>query len=436
MKPETALPTPQFEFDRSESAVRYYCRHMPAVLSRAKNARVWDETGRPFIDFLSACGSLNYGHNHPQLKSRLLAYLSSDGILTSLDLHTIAKREFLTSLRQSILDPRGLDYRVQFTGPTGTNAVEAALKLARKVTGRRSVVAFTNAFHGMTLGSMSVSGKRAEPASGHVLPGGVTRLPYEGYFGADTAELERYAAMVSDPSGGEELPAAIILEIVQGEGGLNAASQSWLRRVATLAKDLGALLIVDDIQAGCGRTGSFFSFESAGIKPDIVCLSKSLSGTGLPLAILLIAPEFDEWQPGEHNGTFRGNNLAFVSAAATFGFWRDDGCLAAVGVSHQRVRDWMKDMSDRYGHGILKPKGSGLMSGLEFTRSDIAQSVCRECYARDVLIETSGPYDEVVKIMPPLTIEPDLLIEGLARVEDAVASALRQFPGVDEPVAA
>lgn len=427
---------PDFEFERSESGVRYYCRNMPAILTRGLNARVWDEAGHEYIDFLSACGALNYGHNHPILKSRIMSYLASDGILTSLDLHTAAKRAFLKTFREAILTPRGLDYRIQFTGPTGTNAVEAALKLARKVTGRRTVAAFTNAFHGMTLGSMSVSGKRNDAAPEPVLPDGVTRLPYEGYLGAGIAELDRYAAMVEDPSGGEERPAAIILEAVQGEGGLNVASPGWLRSVARLAARLGALLIVDDIQAGCGRTGSFFSFEKAGIRPDIVCLSKSLSGTGLPLSVLLIAPQHDKWQPGEHNGTFRGNNLAFVSAAAALEMWKDEEFLSGVRASSRRVWDWLTATSERYGPNHIRPKGVGLMSGLEFTNHGLTQRVCRECYRRKVLIETSGAHDEVVKIMPPLTIEPDILDEGLDRLDDAIASALRQSPDLGKRFAA
>lgn len=409
---------------------------MPAILTRGINARVWDEAGCEYIDFLSACGSLNYGHNHPTLKSRIVDYLASDGILTSLDLHTAAKRAFLRAFREAILTPRGLDYRIQFTGPTGTNAVEAALKLARKVTGRRTVAAFTNAFHGMTLGSMSVSGKRNDAAPEPVLPDGVTRLPFEGYLGAGIAELDRYAAMVDDPSGGEERPAAIILETVQGEGGLNVASPDWLRHVRHVAARLGALLIVDDIQAGCGRTGSFFSFEPAGIQPDIVCLSKSLSGTGLPLSVLLIAPQHDKWQPGEHNGTFRGNNLAFISGTAALEMWNDSGFLSRVRVSSRHIRDWLTATSERYGPDRLKPKGVGFMSGLEFTNRDLAQRVCRECYQRKMLIETSGAHDEVVKIMPPLTIEPELLDEGLDRLDAAIEAALMRSPDMGTRVAA
>src|SRR3972149_289602 len=200
----TAMTKPSFapnalaEFENSESAVRYYCRKMRAVFDRAVNARVWDENGREYIDFLSACGSLNYGHNNPRIKSDVIAYLSADGIIGGLDLHTTAKREFLHTFCKMILAPRGLSYRVQFTGPTGTNAVEAALKLARKVTGRSSIAAFTNSFHGMTAGSQSVSGRR-RGSHEHRL-GDVIRLPYDGYLGAGTPELDRFEAVGARPS--------------------------------------------------------------------------------------------------------------------------------------------------------------------------------------------------------------------------------------------
>jgi diaminobutyrate-2-oxoglutarate transaminase len=324
------------EFNSHESNVRYYCRRMPRVFARARNALVWDEDGREFIDFLSACGSLNYGHNHPRLKSRLLEYLAKDGIVNSLDLHTQAKENFIRTFRRVVLEPHGLDYRLQFTGPTGTNAVEAALKLARKATGRRTVAAFTNGFHGVSLGALAATGNAAARKAASGLLDGVVRLPFEGYRGAGIAELDRFEAMVIDPSGGIEPPAAFIVETVQGEGGLNVASAQWMRRLAALAEKLGALLIVDDIQAGCGRTGRFFSFERAGIVPDIVCLSKSLSGIGLPMALLLLRPDRDVWNPGEHNGTFRGNNLAFVAAAEALELWTDPSFTEPL-AAHTRI---------------------------------------------------------------------------------------------------
>jgi len=425
MRDVSRTNAPFAEFDASESAVRSYCRDMRAVFARAINARLWDEDGVEYIDFLSACGSLNYGHNHPALKARLIDYLTRDGMLCGLDLHTVAKRDFLRAFRDVVLAPRGLSYRVQFTGPTGTNAVEAALKLARKVTGRRSVVAFTNAFHGMSLGALAVTARESKRRSAGVTLGDVVRLPYEGYLGAGTAELDRYAAMVEDPTGGAEAPAAFIVEIVQGEGGLNVASPAWLRHLAGVAQRLGALLIVDDIQAGCGRTGDFFSFEAAGIVPDLVCLAKSIGGSGLPMALVLIKPEHDQWAPGEHNGTFRGNNLAFVAAAGALEFWRDRAFTAHVAASADQIRGWLGRMETEWGPRV-QAKGRGLMSGLAFADHHVARRVASEAFRRRIVIETSGPNAEVLKLLPPLTIEHDLLADGLERLAGAIAAVLEQ----------
>jgi diaminobutyrate-2-oxoglutarate transaminase len=416
----TSAAAPFAEFEAMESNVRYYCRNMPAVFTRARNASVWDENGGAYIDFLSGCGSLNYGHNDPRIKAALVKYLADDGILNSLDLHTAAKRDFLRSFREIILEPRGLPHRVQFTGPTGTNAVEAALKLARKVTKRQTVVAFTNAFHGMTMGSLSVTGRTESRRSAGVALGDVVRLPYDGYPGGGIDALRGFACMLADPSGGIDAPAAFIVEAVQGEGGLNVASAPWLRALADLAKECGALLIVDDIQAGCGRTGTFFSFERSGIVPDLVCLSKSIGGIGLPMALLLIKPEMDHWSPGEHTGTFRGNNLAFVAAAAALEYWKDARFLANVAVLDSIVARWIDETVAAFGPTNARRKGIGLMSGIEFVQEGIATEIAAQAFAKNVLIETCGPNDEVLKFFPPLTIEPQLLSEGLARVSNAI----------------
>ena len=412
------------EFDTGESAVRYYCREMRAVLVRAANARVWDEDGNEYIDFLSACGSLNYGHNHPAMKARVIDYLAHDGLLNGLDLHTAAKREFLRAFREEILEPRGLRYRVQFTGPTGTNAVEAALKLARKVTGRRSVVAFTNAFHGMSLGALAAGARHQHRRSAGVDLDGIVRLPYDGYLDAGTRELDRYEAMVRDPSGGAEPPAAFIVETIQGEGGLNAARAAWLQHLAAMARRLGALLIVDDVQAGCGRTGDFLSFEGMGIAPDLVCLAKSISGIGLPMALLLIGPEHDQWSPGEHNGTFRGNNLAFVAATAALRLWRDRDFIASIAQSTDIVQRWLDDTVAACVDQGARRKGRGLFAGIVFADHALARGVAAQAFRRRLIIETSGPHGEVVKLLPPLTIEPDLLREGLSRLRSAIDEAL------------
>ncbi len=250
---------------------------------------------------------------------------------------------------------------------------------------------------------------------------GITRLPYDGYFGAGLAEIERFERMAGDPSGGIDPVAAIIVETVQGEGGLNVASTEWLIGLADAAKRLGALLIVDEIQTGCGRTGPFFSFERAGLQPDIVCLAKSIGGYGLPMSLLLLQPEHDVWSPGEHNGTFRGNSLAFVTAAAALDLWTND-FVAGVERRSLLLADWGRSMSVRY-PDRLSAMGIGMMRGLEFAQSAEAAHVA-ECAARDrIVIECCGPRDEVLKIMAPLNIELDLFssaLERLGRTIDAV----------------
>ena len=297
-----------------ESSVRGYARLFPAVFQSAQGSHLYDSNGRCFIDFFCGAGTLNYGHNNDRAKAALLRYIQSDGIQHSLDTVTTAKVDFINRLQQTILKPRGLDYKIQFTGPTGTNAVEAAVKLARKHKQRSHVIAFTHAYQGHTLGSLSLTGNDYYHCEHYGDRNNVSHLPFDGYLdGVDTSIL--LEKMIADPSSGVPVPAAIILETIQGEGGINVASDQWLRRVSEICTKHDILLIVDDIQVGNGRTGKFFSFEHAGITPDIVCLSKSIGG-GLPLSLVLIRPECDAWQPGEHTGTFRGNNLAFVAAEA------------------------------------------------------------------------------------------------------------------------
>jgi len=406
-----------------ESEVKIYCRNVPSVFVRAKNAVLYDEEGQAHIDLLSACGALNYGHNHPKLIDSLLQYIAGGGVSAAMDLNTTVKRDFLCELEQTILQPRGLAYKVQFTGPTGTNAVEAALKLARKVTHRQNVVAFSNAFHGMTLGALSVTGN-ALARKGAGLPlGGVVRLPFDDHTTVSLSALETYARMVESASGGLEAPAAFVLEAVQGEGGLNVASPAWLEAVQATARRLGALVILDDVQAGCGRTGTFFSFEGKPFDPDIVCLAKSIGGVGLPLALVLIKPRFDLWEPGEHTGTFRANGMALAAATAALELWRDTTFVQAIAERADLLTAWITRICRSYPR-ITRAKGIGLMQGIEFASSMLASAVVRNAVGRQLVLESCGPYDEVVKVMPPLTIEVDLLREALDRLEDAIAQAV------------
>ncbi|MFW6092679.1 MAG: diaminobutyrate--2-oxoglutarate transaminase [Pseudomonadota bacterium] len=410
-------------FDEMESAVQSYARSIPNLFTKASGSYVYDANGKAYLDFLSGAGSLNYGHNHPVLKQRLIDYIADDGITHSLDLHTRAKADFLDALERCILEPRELRYRVQFPGPTGTNAVEAALKIARKVTGRETVVSFTNGFHGVSLGALSVTGNAHHRGAAGVSMAGTFRVPYAGYLGDAMDTLDYFEKLLEDNSSGLGQPAAVIVETVQGEGGLNVASDGWLERLERICRAWEILLIVDDIQAGCGRTGTFFSFEPAGIEPDIVTLSKSLSGMGLPLAVTLIRPELDDWLPGEHNGTFRGNNHAFVTAAAALEhFWQDDAFAQSVRGKAEVVHERLSRIARRH---KLTHRGRGLMQGVVMPDGDAAARVCAHALSRGVIVETAGPEDEVVKLFCPLTIAPEELEQGLDVIEAAVATTTR-----------
>ena len=388
---------------------------------------MWDESGREYIDFFAGAGALNYGHNNPHLKKELLAYLADDGVTHSLDMATVSKRAFLETFQQTILAPRDMDYRVMFTGPTGTNAVEAALKVARTVTGRTSVIAFTNAFHGMTLGSLALTGNGGKRAGAGVPLTDVTRMPFHGYMGSDLDTIDLLEQHLEDSSSGVDLPAAVILETVQAEGGVNVASNPWLRRLQTLLKRFEILLIVDDIQVGCGRTGPFFSFEPAGLDPDIICLSKSLSGYGIPLAVTLLRPELDVWEPGKHNGTFRGHNLAFVTATAALNrYWSDDNLSQSVKKHGDLVRATLQRLAEECAGTV---RGRGMINGIEFTNKDTASEIAREAFDRGLIVETAGTQDEVLKILPPLTISDDALQQGLEIITESAQSVLGTIAG-------
>lgn len=406
-------------FDEIESNVRGYCRSWPTVFETAQGAWLRDESGKDFLDFFAGAGALNYGHNNPVLKSALVDYITGDGITHGLDMSTIAKRKLLETVRDTLLGPRGLDYKVQFPGPTGANAVEAALKLARKVTGRQTIMSFTNAFHGMTLGALSVTGNAMKRAGAGVPLNHATPMPYDGYFDGATTDFLWMERVLDDSSSGMDRPAAVIVETVQGEGGVNLARDEWLRHLASLCAARGILLIVDDVQMGCGRTGPFFSFESAGITPDIVTLSKSVGGYGLPMALVLFKPEHDVWSPGEHNGTFRGNNPSFVTAqVALEHFWSDDELEKSTLAKGKRVAAALDEIAGAV-PGV-STRGRGLVHGLVFDDASQAGKVCQVSFERGLLAETSGASDEVVKLLPPLTIAEDELDQGLHILSDAV----------------
>jgi len=420
-------------FEEIESEVQSYARAFPRIFHKAQGEFLYDEEGNQYLDFLAGAGTLNYGHNNPVMKQALLDYIAEDGISHGLDMHTKAKGEFLETFNEKILKPRGLNYVVQFTGPTGANSVEAALKLARNVTGRENIISFTNGFHGVSLGALATTGNSHHRGAAGVSLSGSARMPYDGYLGEDvdtTAYLEK---VLSDSSSGVDKPAAVLVETIQGEGGINAASFEWLRNLEKVCRQHDVLLIVDDIQAGCGRSGTFFSFEEIGINPDIVTLSKSLSGYGLPFAVVLMKPELDQWKPGEHNGTFRGNNLAFVTAKATINhYWHNDEFSKEITTKGdyiaQRVDDWVQ----QYGEGNFSAKGRGMFRGINCVNGDIASQITRAAFKKGLIIETSGADDQVVKFLCPLVISMDNLEKGMDIVEESIKEVCAREDSIPE----
>ena len=407
-----------------ESKVNYYGSKYPIVFSSAKGSWLFARNGERFLDFFSAAGSLNYGHNHPVLMEAVLEYMTRNGVVQSLDLHTEARTNFLDTLERTILSPRNLDWRVQFPGPTGTNAIEAGLKLAQKVTGKTGFLAATGGFHGMTLGAMSISDRLRSQEYAEL---GINDLRFVEFV---TCSNDRSAidSTLNVIESHQETVAAFIVETVQGEGGLSVASEDWIRDVAVACRDAGILLFIDDIQAGCGRTGSFFSFDHVGIEPDIVAVSKSLSGIGTPFSALLFKRELDTWSPGEHSGTFRGNNIGFVSGAVALNeFWNSGRFAREIGEKSASFRDALFGVIRDFDPSKVSLKGTGFMTGYSFADAELANAIREMLFGKNVICETCGPDESVLKLFPPLNAEWGELEMGVNAIESAFNSVANQL---------
>lgn len=412
-------------FKEKESEVRSYSRAFPTVFDHARGSIIYDESNNRYIDFFAGAGTLNYGHNNPMITKALIEYLRNEGIVHGLDKATTSKRRFIESFYSTILEPRDLEYKIQFPGPTGTNAVETALKLARMIKGTSNIIAFTNAFHGLTMGSLSITGNDFYRDESFISRNNVAFMPYDGYF-CDTINTIDYLRKFLEDSSGLDDPAAVIVETVQGEGGVNVASNKWLRQLYELCHEFDILLIVDDIQVGNGRTGLFFSFEHAGIEPDIVTLSKSIGG-GLPLSLVLMKPELDIWKPGEHTGTFRGNNLAFVAATQIFNnYWKTDELTREINKKSAILRKHLESIRDRHPELEADVCGRGLIYGLDIPHRGFCENLAHAAFDRNVIIELAGADDNVLKFLPPLIIEEEVLREGLDIIEESVEDVLKE----------
>ena len=407
-------------FEQLESNVRSYCRKWPAVFATAQGSTITDEDGIEYLDFFTGAGALSYGHNNPVLVEVAVEHLRSGKLLHSLDTFTVEKRRFLENMQRYVLAPRQFDMVIQTVGPTGATAVEAALQLAQRITGHRAVVGFAGSYHGMSYRAASISASMAGRATSAHLKDFVA-LPFvENVTDEDLELLDRTLRNTVD---GQRI-GAVIIEPTQGEGGARPFDPAYLRAIRERCSELGIIVIADEVQAGVGRTGPFFSFESSGLDPDIVCVSKSISGLGLPMALNLVRRSLDSWTPGEFSGTFRGNNLAFATSAAMLEtYWADSTLEKNTEQRGLEVRTALQNMSDEFGKGAYVVRGNGLLCGLDVGSTDLATAIANAAYERRLIVETCGAGDTTVKLLPALVIDDDQLHDGLTRLNDAVAQA-------------
>lgn len=399
-----------------ESEVRSYCRSFPEIFTKAKGSILTDVNGKEYIDFFNGAGAVNYGHNNDYIKEKLVNYLMSDGIIHSLDMMTVPKQEFLEFFEEKVLKARNFDYKVMFPGPTGTNGVEAALKLARKVKKRNMVWAFMGCFHGMTLGSLALTSDSGSRGGAGVTLNDVYHVPAP-YMFPELDTIKFMQTLLDDDHSAVEKPAALFLETVQAEGGVHVLSEEYLKALREFCTKNDILMVIDDVQVGCARTGTFFSFERAGIEPDIFIMSKSIGGFGMPFALTMFKPELDIWSPGEHNGTFRGNQLSMVAAKAGLEYMLENNIEAEVKRKEAIVKDYLEQ---NIANDDVKIRGIGLIWGIEVADGKTALDIANRCFENGLVIERAGRDNNVVKLMPALTIPDEVLIKGMEIIKNSM----------------
>ncbi|SFE93155.1 diaminobutyrate aminotransferase apoenzyme [Actinacidiphila alni] len=427
-----------------ESAARTYARSLPVVPVRARGMTVEAADGRRYLDCLSGAGTLALGHNHPVVLEAIRGVLDSGAPLHVLDLATPVKDAFTTALFETLPPELAEHGRIQFCGPAGTDAVEAAIKLARTATGRGGLLAFSGAYHGMTAAALAATGDTAVRGTVGEPDARVTRLPYPydyrcpfGVGGDRGAELSaRWTAhLLDDPKGGVQPPAAMLLEAVQGEGGVIPAPDDWLRKMREITAARGIPLVVDEVQTGVGRTGTFWAVERSGIVPDVMVLSKAIGGS-LPLAVIVYRDELDVWRPGAHAGTFRGNQLAMAAGTATLRYVRENALHERAEAVGARMLSRLRGLAAHH-PCIGDVRGRGLMIGVELvdTEADpddygalpaapqLAARVQQEALRRGLIVELGGRHGAVVRLLPPLTITDEQAEAVLDRLAAAVATA-------------
>lgn len=408
-----------------ESNARWYSRIFPETFHKAEGAWVEGVSGKRYIDFFCGAGALNYGHNSSKIKQALSDYLNDNGVVSMLDCSTSARSEFIKSIQKNLLPRIGGNYKVHIAAGTGSDCVEAALKIARMHTRRTRIMAFRNGYHGATLGALACTSEAVIRKGAGVHLRGALFAEFDDPnipVGRAVGKIER---QLRNAALHNALPAALLVESIQAEGGVKVGRDDWLREVQFLARKHGALLIIDDIQVGNGRTGTFFSFEKAGIKPDIILLGKSLSGLGLPLSILLIKRKVDILKPGQHPGTFRGFNLSFVTATATLeSYWSHGSTLQNnIRLLSSKCNEFLTDICSSLPGSAYT--GRGMIWGLNCEENGkSASAIQAAAFKKGLLVECCGPQKQVIKITPPITISSEDLEIGMTRLAHA-ARAVR-----------
>ncbi|MFD0589250.1 diaminobutyrate--2-oxoglutarate transaminase [Paenibacillus sp. GCM10027627] len=432
-----------------ESNARSYPRKIPIAITHAQGVTVRDADGKSYIDCLAGAGTLALGHNHPVVIEAIQEALTSGLPLHTLDLTTPLKERFVEELLGSLPTAFSSRAKIQFCGPSGADAVEAAVKLVKTATGRRGMMSFHGGYHGMTNGALSLTGNLHPKQKVAGLMPDVQFMPYPyayrcpfGVGEGGGAIAGRYLERVlGDPESGCLKPAGLIMELVQGEGGVIPAPVDWVRKVReiTLAEDVP--LIIDEVQTGLGRTGKLYALEHAGITPDVVVLSKAIGGS-LPIAVVVYDEKLDCWEPGAHAGTFRGHQLGMAAGLATITFIRENKLEAhaeAIGARMKRKLEAIQDGSGCIG----EVRGLGLMLGAEIVNKEaspdeigsfpaypeLAKQIQQECVKRGLIVELGGRFGSVVRFLPPLIITDEHVEQICERFHDAVKAAEATFKG-------
>ncbi|MFF2287375.1 aspartate aminotransferase family protein [Peribacillus butanolivorans] len=428
-----------------ESNARSYPRRLPMAIDQADGIYLTDMDGKKYIDFLAGAGTLALGHNHPAVLEEMENVLKAKRPLHTLDFTTPIKEQFVDEIFECLPEEFRKNAKIQFCGPTGGDAIEAALKLVKTATGNRSILSFQGAYHGATHATMSISGNTKPKEKVQGLMPDVHFLPYPYQyrcpFGIGGEESHKISSqyienLLNDPESGLLAPAGMILEAVQGEGGSIPAPIPWLKEIRRITKERGIPLIIDEVQSGIGRTGKMFAFEHAGIIPDVLVLSKAIGGS-LPLSVVIYNKDLDLWSPGAHIGTFRGNQLAMAAGTATLKFMKETNLVEHASKMGEILKNILKDLQKDI-QQIGDVRGRGLMVGVELVNhlapqnsngsypanSELASTIQQECFQRGLILEVGGRHGSVVRFLPPLIVTESQLREATAIFEEAVRAAV------------